>query len=148
MWHTAVAADNTQIAICSAPNRVVLRGRVTVITSSGIAGEAVAGADGGELRISSVSRHGRRWSGGQAPQDAGGGLVGSVAPAHAGPQVHVLRVAGGGRGLAQRAGQVVQGRVAGQGAVVEAVREAVAQAAGGPSGEGPRHDGLRAPRVG
>src|SRR4051794_1654931 len=56
MWHTAVAADNTQIAICSAPNRVALRGRVTVITSSGIAGEAVAGSDGGELRISSVSR--------------------------------------------------------------------------------------------
>src|SRR4051812_4745748 len=56
MWHTAVAADNTQIAICSAPNRVVLRGRVIVITSSGIGGEAVAGSDGGELRISSVTR--------------------------------------------------------------------------------------------
>jgi hypothetical protein len=34
MCTTAVAAANTQIATCTAPNPVALRGRVTVITSS------------------------------------------------------------------------------------------------------------------
>src|SRR4051812_23091988 len=52
---------------------------------------------------------------------------GRVAVAGASSQVHTVRVPGGGRGLPQAAGQVVDGGVAGRGGRVVPVGEPVAQ---------------------
>src|ERR1700745_672993 len=99
------------------------------------AGNRTVHADGQNLSIP-CTRPGRTWSelAGKHAQDIGRMTRPGLPVARSRPQVHGFRISGRGRALAYRAGQVMDGRVAGRGDRIVGVDEPIPDASRRPAG--------------